>query len=87
MLPRDVLRLDMAFELQQNAIVLYKKFANLDKNVTFTDVVNIYNSLVDSEKRTEPLLMNNSFNYFVFSVTIIKCTFFVTLSQFSKHNI
>lgn len=83
MLPRDVLRLDMAFELQQNAIVLYKKFINLDKNVTFTDVVNIYHSLLDSEKRTEPLLMNNSFNYFVISsITLIKCTFFVTLSHF-----
>lgn len=51
--PREILRLDIAIEVQNNILNLYKKHIDLGLKVTFRDILRNYNSLADFEIGTE----------------------------------
>lgn len=54
MYPRDVIRLDIAFEILEFASSLYKKY-NIDlKKTTFVDIFDTYNLLDNMESRSKP---------------------------------
>lgn len=80
MRPREVLRLEMAFQLQQNVVDLYKRYVNVEKNVTFVDVFRSYEALGDLEKRTEPWLNQSPIS----RGTLIKTTSLVLVSFYSS---
>jgi len=60
--PRDVLRLDIAIQTQQNIIDMYKKHTKLNKRVAFKDIIKNYILLEDFEfggRRLQEFLNSN----------------------------
>lgn len=49
MQPRDVIRLDIAIETQENIIGLYREYGELNTNVTFEEIFINYLNLEDFE--------------------------------------
>ena len=60
MSPKDIIRLDIAIEVQQNILNLYDRYEKLGKNVTFIDIFKNYIRLLDFEEGTNQL--KNIFN-------------------------
>lgn len=52
MSPKDIIRLDIAIEVQQNILNLYDRYIKLGKNVTFLDIFKNYARLMDFEEGT-----------------------------------
>lgn len=54
MYPRDVIRLDIAFEILEFASNLYKKYNIKLKKSTFVDIFDTYELLDNMESRLKP---------------------------------
>lgn len=52
MSPKDIIRLDIAIEVQQNILNLYSQYIELGKKVTFGDIFKNYIRLLDFEEGT-----------------------------------
>lgn len=52
MSPQDIIRLDLAFQVQRNIINLYNRHSKLRKNTTFDDLYKTYIRLQDFEEDT-----------------------------------
>ena len=50
--PKDLIRLDIAIEVQQNILNLYDRYVEIKKNVTFLDIIKNYARLLDCEEGT-----------------------------------
>lgn len=50
MSPKDIIRLDIAIEVQQNILNLYDRYEKHGKKVTFLDIFKNYIRLLDFEK-------------------------------------
>lgn len=50
--PKDLIRLDIAIEVQQNILNLYDRYVEIKKNVTFLDIIKNYARLLDFEEGT-----------------------------------
>ena len=49
---KDLIRLDIAIEVQQNILNLYDRYVEIKKNVTFLDIIKNYARLLDFEEGT-----------------------------------
>lgn len=50
--PKDLIRLDIAIEIQQNTINLYNRYKKIKENVTFLEIIKNYARLLDFEEGT-----------------------------------
>ena len=52
MTPKDLIRLDIAIEVQQNILNLYNRYIHINKSVTFLEIIKNYARLLDFEEGT-----------------------------------